>query len=38
MKYMTNTKLRFQNDKGQKQEIPEGSIVSYEEGDQVDIV
>ena len=37
MKYMTNTKLRFHNAKGQKQEIPEGSIVSFEEGDQVDI-
>ena len=35
--YSTNTTLRFRGADGKQQEIPEGTAVSFEKGDQVDI-
>ena len=37
MMYSTNTTLRFRAANGKQQEIPEGEIISFEEGDQVDV-
>lgn len=36
MKYVTQTTLRFKSASGKTQEICEGLIVSFDEGDQVD--